>query len=425
MARLAVDPRLQSLLGGPALAGLRLRLRKRFARLLSDTPPPALRIGSLSPVEYEALAVLTGRRPSQAQSLQLDLAAIDARLREAGIADSLRDALERLDGPIENTASARAEQHTQWSAVSKACHDPALTNYLQKPQAFGLLKRLARQDPLAASQLLERAQAVLSRIPASGVPRAQLAAETLGNAHALDNGQATATLVLAVLRQRDRTVMPGTRTDTQAQADDAASPEQRDESTRETWARAGILVNELARPVLFLNLPMLAEAANVNPEGEPGYLSLRRLLRAPPAWAVNERTVYVCENPNLVAIAADLLGEHSAPLVCTDGMPAAAQRTLLDQLHRAGAHLLYHGDFDWPGIGIANHVMRAWGARPWRLRATDYEAAALEAPHTERDLTGAGVTATWDPALTGAMRKHGLSIAEEAVAASLLTDLRL
>lgn len=46
-------------------------------------------------------------------------------------------------------------------------------------------------------------------------------------------------------------------------------------------------------------------------------------------------------------------------------------------------------------------------------------------PHTGRDLTGAGLTATWDPALTPAMQQHGLSIAEEAVAASLLPDLRL
>lgn len=101
--------------------------------------------------------------------------------------------------------------------------------------------------------------------------------------------------------------------------------------------------------------------------GEPGYLSLRRLLRSPPAWAVADVTVYVCENPNLMAIAADRVGARCAPLVCTDGMPAAAQRTLLAQLAQAGARLRYHGDFDWAGLRIANHVMRTWEARPWRF----------------------------------------------------------
>jgi len=38
-------------------------------------------------------------------------------------------------------------------------------------------------------------------------------------------------------------------------------------------------------------------------------------------------------------------------------MLAAAQRTLLMQLRRAGATLRYHGDFDWPGIAIGNVVM--------------------------------------------------------------------
>jgi uncharacterized protein (TIGR02679 family) len=56
-------------------------------------------------------------------------------------------------------------------------------------------------------------------------------------------------------------------------------------------------------------------------------------------------------------------------MVCTDGMPAAAQRTLLAQLAAGGATLRYHGDFDWPGINIGNFVMQAFGAMPWRFGA--------------------------------------------------------
>ena len=180
-----------------------------------------------------------------------------------------------------------------------------------------------------------------------------------------------------------------------------------------------MLVNELARPALFLNLPGCAALAS----GEPGYLSLRTLMRSTPGWEVAARDVYVCENPNLVAIAADALGEYCAPLVCTDGMPAAAQRTLLAQLARAGARLRYHGDFDWPGIAIANSVIDAFGAVPWRFEAVDFRAALDQNPETTRALGGNPVLSRWDGALTEAMLVHGRAIDEEALAASLLPDL--
>jgi len=127
-------------------------------------------------------------------------------------------------------------------------------------------------------------------------------------------------------------------------------------------------------PALFLNLPLEGGGYLVGEAGEPAYASLRRVLRAPPRLAVAGRPVYVCENPNLVAIAADRLGPRCAPLACTEGMPAAAQRTLLAQLAKAGARLHYHGDFDWPGIRIGNVVVRDFGARPWRFGAADYAA---------------------------------------------------
>ena len=103
------------------------------------------------------------------------------------------------------------------------------------------------------------------------------------------------------------------------------------------------------------------------------------LLRSPPAWDVAGRRVFVCENPNLVAIAADRWGPGCAPLVCTDGMPAAAQRTLLQQLLRSGASLRCHADFDWAGLRIANQLLRHAGAAPWRMGVADYEAAARAA----------------------------------------------
>ena len=429
-----MDPRLHNLLGGVELAALRQRLRRQFERAVPGAAPHLLRLGSLNAAEREALALLTGRPPRDTKSMQIEVAILDAALHAAGIAASLREALEQIDGPIVHLTSVRAAAQERWSAVLAACTHPALVSALRTPATLGLLKRLARQDSLAAEGLLGAADAVLRRLPAGGVARAQLAAETLGNAHALDNGQATATLVLAAWRQMEKgaagagehddspDARPGDEPPSSASKDQPGSAS--DERIRDVWARAGVLVNELARPALLLNLPVQAHEAPVCVPGEPAYQSLRRLLRTPPRWAVADRTVFVCENPNLVAIAADRLGVSCAPLICTEGMPAAAQRTLLTQLAQAGARLHYHGDYDWPGLQIANHVMLAWGAQPWRFGALDYEAAALSASHARHALADSCIVASWDAALAPAMRRHGLAIAEEAIATSLLEDLR-
>lgn len=385
-----VDPRLVRLLGSDDLAALRKRLRRRFERNGPAAPPP-FRLGGLSEAEHAALAALLGRPARHAASIEVDVAALDAALHGAGIAPSLRAALEVLEGPLVDRSGVEAG----WRAVAADARHPVLAAFLKAPPGLGLLKRLARQDTDRAVRLRDGTDSVLERLPAAGLPRAQLAAETLGDAHALDGGQPVATLVLAAWRG------------------EASQPAER---VRDQWARLGVLVNELARPALILNLPGF-------PPGEPAYVSLRRLLRTPPAWPVAGRTVHVCENPNLLAIAADRLGPAAAPLVCTDGMPAAAQRTLLAQLAAAGAHLYYHGDFDWPGIAIANHVMRTYGARPWRFGAADYRAALPVVPRRGHRLAGTPVAAAWDANLAPAMREAGVAVAEESLATSLLADL--
>lgn len=417
------DVRLQRLLGGAELAPLRLRMRRHFERRESNAADGVLHLSNLSPAEHETIASLTGRPSRYAASVRLDIGLLNAALRDAGIAGSLQEALEIIDGPIVNRAAVRAEMNAAWSAViGVGDRHPALTAWLSTPGATGLLKRLTGQDTSSAELLLNRADAVLRRLPADGLTRAQLAAEALGNAHALDKGQPTATLVLTAWRHFENspaTVQIAPRDD----ADSPNAERQPDERTRETWARAGVLVNELARPALFLNLPNHVHLAPLSPFGEPGYLSLRRLLRTSIDWPVAGRTVFVCENPNIVSIAADRLGTSCGPLVCTEGMPAAAQRVLLTQLAQAGASLKYHGDFDWAGLQIANHVIRTYGARAWRFGRDEYTIAVKDAPHVSRDLGEPAVVASWDATLTASMEFHGLAIPEEAVVAALLIDL--
>ena len=178
------DARLVRLLGGAALAGLRTRLRTRYGRGRSAG---VVTLADLNAAERDALAGLLGRRPGDAGSLRFDVAELDARLRNAGLATSLRHALELLDGPVIDLAAARAEAARQWDTVRTMPSDPGLRAFLADGRGLGLLKRLAVRLP-AAEQLLGRVQAVLAQLPAVAVTRSQLAAQLLGDAHALDPG---------------------------------------------------------------------------------------------------------------------------------------------------------------------------------------------------------------------------------------------
>jgi hypothetical protein len=68
--------------------------------------------------------------------------------------------------------------------------------------------------------------------------------------------------------------------------------------------------------------------------------------------------------------------------------------------------------------------MREHGAQPWRFGARDYEAAVEGASSLGQALTGKAARAFWDKGLMTAMQQHELSIPEEALAASLMVDLR-
>jgi uncharacterized protein (TIGR02679 family) len=391
--------RLANLLGGPALARVRARLRKRFE---SGNAGGTLTIDAPDDAERAALCGLLGRPWSRSASVRVDLDELDAVLRRGGVAVSLRAALELLDGPIPDRVAQRDAAALAWQAVCSVA-EPRLAAWLTQPRALGLVKRLSHGDAERAARACAQAGTVLRALPCAPTARSHLSARLLGDAHALDPGRVAATLVLSVLRH------------TTARTDEDLAP---DESDRVLWATAGILVNELARPALFLNLPS-SDAA----PGEPSYLSLRALVRKRREWAVAGSDVYVCENPNMVAIAADVLGVHCAPLVCTDGMPSAAQRALLSQLSGAGARLRYHGDFDWPGLAIGNIVIGEFGASPWRFGAADYRTAAASAAASSRHLVPPGRAASWDDLLQAAMLEWRKPVDEEGLVETLIADL--
>jgi uncharacterized protein (TIGR02679 family) len=419
------EERLQRLLGGPALADLRRRLRARYEK--GESRDEFTLVG-LKATERRVLAGLLGRPTMTADSMRVRHSDLDRALIRAGIANTLREALEFLDGPLHNRRADRIARERAWNATLSRVEEPRLAALLSSVTGAALVKRLSGSDSARAESLLAQAIRVLAKLPGDGISLAQLAAEVLGDSHALDVGRPVATIVLRACA-----------VETAPEAGGASS--ETDESPREQWARLSVTVNELALPALCLNLPVRAgfENGDKQPErmpplattpalglsllGEPVHLSLRRLLRRPPVWDVAGREVFVCENPNIVAIAADRLGTTCAPLACTDGMPAAAQQTLLAQLAASGARLRYHGDFDWAGLAIGNFVMREFGAEPWRFGTADYLSTCagrgIELRGDER------VTARWDNCLTSVMAEQRAVVHEEAVVETLLTDLAM
>lgn len=404
--------RLRRLLGAEELRWLveRVRARLERGRSLEGT----VTLEGATAAQRRAAARLLGLPVGRGASLQVSLPALEAVLLGAGLAPDLAAAVQALSGPVTDRAAERSAAERRWSAVlavaeQAAYRRPALTAWVEWLRG-GVLRRLAGGAPERARELVEQAVAVLDRLPAGGQPLSVVAAAGAGDGHLLDPDRPLATLVV-----RAAAIIGG------------VPPGDGAEWRRTVWASVGVLAGELTNPVLALNLPgerrtATGRALAVWAEaGQPVHLTARQLLRDPPELsALRGSRVFVCENPSVVAETANRLGTASAPLICANTHPGGAATVLLRQLGAAGARLRYHGDFDWPGITIANGIMARFGALPWRLDAGAYRTAA---PPRGPRLRGGPVTATWDPGLTEAMLELGVKVEEERVLADLLADL--
>jgi hypothetical protein len=200
------------------------------------------------------------------------------------------------------------------------------------------------------------------------------------------------------------------------------------EQRRDLWDSCGVIVDDLASRVLVLNLAAVGDGlgewlTDARARGVPFYVTLQQLIAMPVVPAVAaESTVHVCENPAVLRRAAADLGPRSRPLICTEGQPSTAFHRLASAVTANDGRLRYHGDFDWPGIAIANSVIRRHHATPWRLSAADYrEAVREDADHVK--LSGPPQPTPWDPALADAMAATARAVYEESVANPLIADL--
>jgi uncharacterized protein (TIGR02679 family) len=443
--------RLGRLLGDPELEWLLARVRRRleFDQPLEGT----VTLADASAAQRRAVQRLLGRRPRAGRALSVSLGAVDELVRRSRASpDGLAAAVVALTGPVVVHAEASAAERLAWERAFAPLEDlvdrrvqaktdrcEELASWLARLRRSGVVKRL-EPDPAGARTLLEHLATVLAALPAGGEPLGGFAARLAGGAHALDDGEPLATLALGAARALGGLQDP----------DPDESPA---ESRREAWAAAGLLCDELSSVVLTLGLPGDKETGSgrilqvARETGQPVWLTLRQLVRDPPGWmaarggssgrttcsgslskrpassgGLSERTVHICENPVIVALAGDRLGAECPPLVCTSGQPGAATMLLLRGLAAAGARLTHHGDFDWGGVRIANVLHARLPVVPWRFDTEAYLCAA-DTVTSPQPLVGAPAPASWDPHLGETMRRVGQRIEEELVFEELLADL--
>lgn len=356
------------------------------------------------------MADLLGMDRLPAEHMSVPVAKLDQVLAETG--DGLRDVVTRLVGPLDDRAGRRAaldaERAGLWAWLTNhpvVTKQPALLDWVEFVRRSGLFGGSVDRT----RTLLGHALRVLAELPAAGVPLPVLAERTLRDTHALDDGARCATLVLRALAAIYELPVPCDVTE-----------------RRRLWERAGVADDELSSVVLVAGLrpsgPGLVSAILrlCADAGQVAALTLGQ-VRATTWPAGLPETVWVFENPSIVALALARFGTRCPPIVCTSGWPNSAGILLLQGLATAGCRLRYHGDFDGEGIRIAANVAARTGATPWRMGATDYLAAL--GSHPSGPTVGRVTDAPWDVALADCLREHDVTVSEERVADFLMADL--
>ena len=410
----------------PALLPTWQRIRTQFEKT-GLTVSGTVAVPLATRAERHAVGALLGRVVTR-DSVRIDLATLDARLRARWNPGGLAAALTELHGsaPLDRPAARSARDQARERPLALAAElvpAPWATEWIAGLRRTG---QLARSGNAAQAERVVRDAAVVlneltARFDASaqvdlGRPsqprlqsRVELAARLLGDAHALDRDRLLHRVVLRGL----------------AAASGQALPEGARES-EDLWAVFGVVPDLLSRTCLTWRLritgesPLSGRLGAAADAGDPVHLTEWDLRRSTSFTPVGSARLLVCENPAVLEALAER-GIEGWAAVCIAGEPNLVVDRVLTNLAGAGLVLHYHGDFDWPGLAIANRAVERYGVRPWRMGATDYVSAVRgDGP----ELRGAPVEPLWDPELGAAMRRHGRAVHEESVLAGLLEALR-
>ncbi|PCG87934.1 TIGR02679 family protein [Streptomyces sp. WZ.A104] len=408
-------------LAGPGLTRLWEAVRKRLESN-GVQATGSLRLTSVNAQERNALSLLLGK-PFTGATATVHLDMLDARLRASAAGLGLREVLEELGQPLTDRRAVRAgiaarREHV-WSSLASVLGASPLAGQDWAGQWYELLRRTGIPrgvTPETSVRTLQQAVHVLTLLlgPEGGGTRGrgELAAMATGSAHGLDDGTWLARLVQRGIALAHGTEFPG----------DASG-------RRALWRLVSVTPDEVSSTVLTYGLrpvgggwrdQALRERTDHHAEAHLTSRDLHDLQLQLPAGTV----IHICENPRVVEAAADAACVHS--LVCTSGSAATVVLTLLDALAATGCRFAYHGDFDWPGIALANRIIRRYGAQPWRMGAEDYEHLAARSQADgipQLPLDGHPVSAAWDPGLAPAMTALGVALHEEATLDLLVDDL--
>ena len=354
--------------------------------------------------ERHALGGMLGRVLAS-DTCRIDLSSLDERLRarsDEGLGRALvdRPAQRQARGDQREAPFAEArswlEEHPdqiqEWTEV-----------WLATLRRDGLLMR--DPDPTGLMvQALSVLETCLEDPSRPSLARTELAAADAHDAHALDDDRRLSQLVLRALALRVDRPTP-------------ASAAER----REVWESVGVTTDSVSSTCLTRGLGVLDGWAGAQryrlaaDSGDPIHVTwwdLRRGLQMAPG-----QEVFVCENPRVLeAIAERAL--DGITVVCTSGRSTLVVLEVLRRLSGSGAHIRYHGDFDWPGIAMTNQLIAMFEVQPWSMSADDY----LDSP-ARLPLVGSEVAPAWDADLGAAMRHRGLAVHEEAVLGGLLDSL--
>lgn len=387
------------------------RIRSRFEKQGLE-PQGRVEISAATREERHAIGALLGRTV-MTETVRVELNALDQRLRERSGVGGLGVVLTALFGapPKDRAAlqAARSEAREQPLRLAMELVDtPWAPDWVAGLRRTGLLTNRgdAERTVRDAALVLRTLQGPSSQVMQS---RVQLGAHLLGDAHALDRDRLLHHVVLRGLAAAAGIRVP-----------DGARERER------LWSVNGVAPDLLSRTCLVWGLPVTPGSdpvarrlAVAGEAGDPVHLTAWELRRIEGLPVPSGTRVLVCENPRVVEAVAEMLIEGWA-VVCTSGEPNLVVDDVLGRLATAGADLWYHGDFDWPGVAIAERVTARFGARPWRMSAADYVAAVrTDGP----PLVGAPVEPRWDPELGAAMRDHGRAVHEESVLAEMLDEL--
>ncbi|MFE0122521.1 TIGR02679 family protein [[Kitasatospora] papulosa] len=376
-------------------------------------------IGLANPTSAERTAVIgiTGTyRSADVRRITIPLGALEESVRNV-TGMSLRDVLERIGPELrfradERTVLDQARQRIVAEGEASPLHAEHAwyRQWLAGLASDGTITALINKKD---THLFRQAVRVLEHLynrPSDAPPimLPVLADTTTGDTKALNPGRGSLpTLVLRALAMA-RGVPLGSGA----------------ESRRDLWDAFDVIVDDLASRVLVLNLPAtgqglgqwLTDAARY---GTPFHITLHQLITLP--ITVNMPRVYICENPAVLRRAAGEFGASSPPLICAEGRPSTAFHRLARLIVQAGGTLLYHGDFDWPGIDMTNQLRTRYQAKPWRMSTADY-LSGVRADSDHVRLSGKRQDTCWEPELAEAMERENRAVYEEAVTDTLLAD---